>query len=185
MNFVTAPALVAALAASPIVCSADPSPDAGCLRDGAAAFAPLAFLVGEWVGDGRAEGTAGAGTDTVHFDLGCRVLVRRSHSTYPGVAGAAPATYDGLLVAYPDATSPGGLRADSYDSGAHVIHYALVAGTAPNVVQFVSEGTTSRPAFRLTYERHADALDVTFEAAPPGSAAFATVARGVEHPRPI
>jgi hypothetical protein len=146
-----------------------------------AAFAPVAFLIGTWNGVGNAEGTAGSGTDTFALDLGGRVLVRRAHSTYPGAAGAADKSYDGLMIIYPDASASGGLRADSFDSGGHTIRYELVPGSPSGVAQFLSDGPTVQPTFRLTYELHGGgSLDVKFEMAPPGSAAFATVAQGVD-----
>ncbi len=148
-----------------------------------AAFAPIAFLIGDWTGAGTSDAGPGAGEDSFSLALDGHVVERHAHSFYPAsAAGKAAETYDGLMVIYPDASAPGGLRADSYDNGGHVIHYALVAGTAPNVAQFVSEGTTSRPTFRLTYDLHGGGdLGVLFELAPPGSASFTTVASGVDH----
>ena len=151
-----------------------------------AAFAPVAFLVGTWNGVGRAEGNGGSGTDAFAMELGGRVLVRRAHATYATAAGAPnAASYDGLLIVYPDAAAPAGLRADSFDSGGHVIRYDLVPGTAANVAQFLSTGPTVQPTFRLTYELHGDGdLDVRFEVAAPGSATFAVVAKGVDRRAP-
>ncbi len=146
------------------------------------AFAPIEFLLGDWVGAGTSDAGPGSGGDSFALALDGHVVERHAHSYYPASAGKAAETYDGLMVIYPDASSAGGLRADSYDNGGHVIHYTLVAGTAPNVAQFISEGTTGRPTFRLTYELHGGGdLGVLFELAPPGSASFTTVANGVEH----
>jgi len=171
--------LIVALGAIP-----NPARAAGS-GDVPAAFAPVVFLLGTWTGAGNAEGTAGSGTDTFALDLGGRVLIRRAHSSYPGAAGAADQTYDGLLIIYPDPSASAGLRADSFDSGGHTIRYELIPGSTSGVAQFLSDGPTVQPTFRLTYELHAGgALDVTFEMAPPGSAAFATVAHGVEHRAP-
>jgi hypothetical protein len=146
-----------------------------CTAAQTSAFAPVAFLVGDWAGTGNAEGANGSGVDSFRYELGCHVLVRHAHSSYAG--GSA---YEGLMVMYPDAMAAGGMRADSYDSGGHVIHYALVAGTQPNVAQFLSDGPTAAPTFRLTYTRHATDLEVTFELAQPGSASFMTVAHRTE-----
>jgi hypothetical protein len=146
-----------------------------CTSAQTSAFAPVAFLVGDWTGTGNAEGASGSGGDSFHFELGCHVLVRHAHSAYAGGS-----TYEGLMVIYPDAMASGGLRADSFDSGGHVIHYELVGGTQPNVAQFLSDGPTAQPTFRLTYTRHATDLEVTFEMAAPGSASFTTIARGTD-----
>jgi hypothetical protein len=146
------------------------------------AFAPVAFLLGDWSGDGTSDAGAGSGSDSFRLELGGHAIVRRAHAVYPAANGAPETTYDGLMIVYPDPSLPAGLGADSFDSGGHTIRYGLVAGTAPNVAQFLSLGTTSRPTFRLTYELHgAGVLDVRFELAPPGSATFQTVAHGVDH----
>jgi hypothetical protein len=146
-----------------------------CTSAQSSVFSPVAFLIGDWTGVGSAEGASGSGGDSFHFELGCHVLVRHAHSAYAGGS-----TYEGLMVIYPDAAASGGLRADSFDSGGHVIHYALVGGTPSNVAQFLSDGPTAQPTFRLTYTRHATDLEVTFEMAPPGSASFMTVAHGTD-----
>jgi hypothetical protein len=151
-----------------------------CTPAQTSAFATVAFLVGDWTGTGNAEGANGSGGDSFHFELGCHVLVRHAHSSYVGASGAPASTYEGLMVIYPDATASGGLRADSFDSGGHAIHYVLVGGTQPNVAQFLSDGSTAQPTFRLTYTRHAIDLEVTFEMAPPGSASFMTIAHGTD-----
>jgi hypothetical protein len=163
---------VATLVARGPVPAATPPPCTSALTN---AFVPVAFLVGDWTGVGNAEGASGSGGDSFHFELGCHVLVRHAHSAYAGGS-----TYEGLMVIYPDAAASGGLRADSFDSGGHVIHYVVVGGTQPNVAQFLSDGPTERPTFRLTYTRHATDLDVLFEMAPPGSASFMTVAHGTD-----
>ena len=158
---------------------------ASAAEPASAAFTPVSFLVGDWTGGGRAEGSAGTGGDSFAFELGGHVLVRRAHSSYPATADAPAGTYEGLMVIYPDANASGGLRADSYDSGGHVIRYALVPGSAPNVAQFLSDGPTAQPTFRLTYAAHAGGvLEVTFETARPGSATFAIVAHGIERRSP-
>jgi hypothetical protein len=77
------------------------------------------------------------------------------------------------------------LRADSFDSGGHTIRYELIPGSQSGVAQFLSDGSTVQPTFRLTYELHGGgSLDVKFEMAPPGSASFATVAHGVDRRAP-
>jgi hypothetical protein len=164
-----------ALASLLAVAGASASAAESCTSAQTTVFAPVSFLVGEWGGGGSAEGNAGSGHDSFRYELGCRVLVRHAVSPYAGGN-----TYEGLLIVYPDASASGGLRADSFDSGGHVIHYELVASTAPNVAQFLSDGPTAQPTFRLTYTRHASDLEVTFEMAPPGSASFMTVAHGTE-----
>jgi hypothetical protein len=160
------------LGLAPPASAAEPQP---CTAAQTNAFAPVAFLVGDWAGTGNVEGANGSGGELFRYELGCHVLVRHAHSSYAGGS-----LYEGLMVIYPDAMAVGGMRADSYDSGGHVIHYTLLAGTQPNFAQFLSDGPTAAPTFRLTYTRHATDLEVTFELAPPGSASFMTVAHGTE-----
>jgi hypothetical protein len=161
-----------------------PAAAAPAANDVPAAFAPIAFLLGSWTGTGSAEGAAGSGTDRFALDLGGAVVVRHAHSTYAS-AGKTADSYDGLMVIYPDSAAPAGLRADSFDSGGHVIRYDLVPNSTGNSAQFVSVGPTERPTFRLTYTLHAGGmLDVSFEVAAPGSATFTTVAHGIDQRAP-
>ncbi len=162
-----APATRAALAALALLAAA---------ATGSAASAPpspldaLRFLHGTWRGDGSGTPGQGSGTATFAPDLDGRVLVRRSHSEYPAAGGRPAAVHDDLRVIHP---APGGraLQAVSFDNEGHVIEYDDVAVSPDGTrVVFTSEAEAGSPRFRLTYSRAgADAVDVTFEVAPPGA----------------
>jgi hypothetical protein len=142
-------------------------------------FRPVLFLIGDWSGDGSADVGKGTGADSFHFDVGNRVIVRRSHATYTSADGKVT-SYQSLMVIYNDAASSQ-LRADYYDDGGHVIHYTFVPSADSQVAQFLSDAVSGAPRFRLTYRSRAGGtlLAVKFELAPPGSDAFATLAEGV------
>lgn len=147
-------------------------------------FAPVAFLLGDWTGSGTSDAGAGKGGDTFRLDLQDNVVVRRSHSEYPGKDGKPGVVYDALMVIYKE-PAHAELRADYFDNG-HVIHYSLAAGSEPNVARFVSDAHPGEPVFRLTYGGAADGktLEVKFEIEPPGAPAFSTLADGVERRAP-
>ena len=73
---------------------------------------------------------------------------------------------DDLLVIYGD---NGSLKADYFDSEAHVIRY-LVDVRPPNAVVFVSDPNPREPRYRLTYTAAADGVLIgSFDIAAPGS----------------
>jgi len=106
---------------------------------------PVQFLTGEWVGD-----TPGACSFT--FDLGGKVLVRKSFSESP--AGR----HEDLMVLYLEKE----LKAIYFDNEDHVIHYKVESG--PDWVRFVNE------QYRLTYRKEGDHVVMDFEIAAPGKA---------------
>jgi hypothetical protein len=145
-----------------------------------AVFAPVQFLIGTWAGPGVSDAGPGSGTDAFTLDVQGHVIVRRSHSEYPGKDGRAATIYDSTMFIYKD-PAYAQLRADYVDNENHVIHYSLVPGADAHVARFVSDPAPSLPAFRLTYTDRADdkAMSVKFEMAVPGSTNFArTVADG-------
>jgi hypothetical protein len=137
------------------------------------------FLAGTWRGEASGEPGRGSGSASFTFDLGGRVLVRRSHSDYPAAAGTPAAGHDDLMVIYP-APGGSGLEAMYFDNEGHVIEYAVAASVDGRRVVFTSEVEPGTPTFRLTYARVAeDVVDVTFEIAPPGApGAFKTYVSG-------
>jgi hypothetical protein len=104
---------------------------------------PVQFLSGEWVGD-----TPGA--CSFAFDLGRKILVRKSFSESP--AGR----HEDLMVLYLEKE----LKAIYFDNEGHVIHYTVESG--PDWVRFVNE------QYRLTYRKDGDKLAMDFDIAPPG-----------------
>ncbi len=142
---------------------------------------PLRFLVGTWQGEAGGEPGQGSGSATFAFDLDGRVLVRRSHTTYPPADGKPGIVHDDLLVIH--AARGGGLEAVYFDNEGHVIEYAIAVSPDGKRVQFTSEPEPSSPTFRLTSSRaDADTVDTAFAIAPPGSpTAFRTHVTGRTH----
>jgi len=126
-------------------------------------YAPLHFLIGEWVADGPA--TAGSGHFEFTRDLQGNVIVRRNHAESPAAGDRPVADHDDLMVIYREG---GGTRAIYFDNEGHVIRYAVEAG-GPDAVTFVSEAAAGAPRYRLSYKKLPDGrMGGKFEVAPPG-----------------
>ena len=127
------------------------------------------FLVGTWEAAGQGSPGQGAGTFSFTFDLQNKVLVRKSHTEYPGAAGRPAFSHDDLMVIYPDEAGKG-YRATYFDSEGHVINYAAELSASGQTITFVSAVLPSQPRFRLTYvKKKEDILEIKFEIAPPGA----------------
>jgi hypothetical protein len=132
-------------------------------------WAPLAFLIGEWTGEGG--GGPGQGTGGFSFlpDQDGKILIRKNLAGYPAAKDRPAFSHTDLMIVYKE-TGESKLRAIYFDVEDHVIHYAVEPEADGNSVQFVSEN------FRLTYRKTgADSLALKFEIAPPGKpGAYAT-----------
>lgn len=132
-------------------------------------WAPLAFLIGEWTGEGG--GDPGQGTGGFSFLPGQdgKILIRKNRADYPAAKDRPAFSHTDLMIVYKE---PGEskLRAIYFDMEDHVIHYTVEPSGDGNSVQFVSEN------FRLTYRKTGlDRLALKFEIAPPGKpGAYAT-----------
>jgi hypothetical protein len=139
------------------------TPPAGARED---PWAGWRFVVGEWAGEGSGRPGEGAGSFSFRFDLGEKVLMRRSHTEYPAQGQKAAFVHDDVMICYPE---PAGDRilAIYFDNEGHVIHYTADA-SRPGRVVLVSEASGSSPGFRLTYTQTGpDAVTIEFEIAPP------------------
>ncbi|HEX4304135.1 MAG TPA: hypothetical protein VHZ78_15165 [Rhizomicrobium sp.] len=142
-------------------------------------IAGIAFLIGDWHGDGTSEGgMTNQGTSSIHLIVGGNALLRRDHTDVTDKTGKLQESFDQVMLIYPEG---GTLHADYLD-GAHVIHYAK-ATVSPGVsVMFESASGTGAPVFHLTYTKtDADTLGIAFEMQPPGAPKFVTVASGSVH----
>jgi hypothetical protein len=134
------------------------------VRAQADAFAPLAFLLGDW----RAIDTPAGESGAFSFRLGVQdhVIVRTNEADYAATAEHPASRHDDLLVIYRE---NGSLKAEYFDSEGHVIRYAVEprGGTA---VVFVSDPNPREPRYRLTYRAEpGGVLAGSFEIAAPGS----------------
>ena len=123
-------------------------------------FQPLAFLIGDWVGEGDGKPGESSGAFSFALDLDKKIAVRKNH------ADLKNGVHDDLMIAYPDPAGKS-LRAIYFDNEGHVIHY-LVEGT-PNGVRFTSDPAAPGPRFRLTYAKTGEkTISIQFDMAPPG-----------------
>jgi hypothetical protein len=137
-------------------------------RPAAAVWAPLEFLLGEWIGEGGGAPGQGAGGFSFHPDLQQKILVRKNHAEYPATKDRPAFRHDDLTIVY---QQPGTdrLRAVYFDDEGHVIEYAVEVSGDRSTVRFVSEPAASNPRYRLTYRRTGDAtVAIQFEISPPG-----------------
>jgi len=74
------------------------------------AWAPLAFLLGVWLGEGGGDPGQGTGWFSFLPDLQGKILVRKNHADYPASADWPAFAHDDLLIVYKDVLG-GALRA--------------------------------------------------------------------------
>lgn len=133
-------------------------------------WAPLAFLVGDWVGEG--DGGPGQGSGGFSFlpDQDGKILIRKNLANYPATKDKPAYSHSDLMIIYYEAA----LRAIYFDDEGHTIHYAVEPSADGNSVQFLSDASASQPRYRLTYRKTGDdRVAIRFEIAPPGKE-FAT-----------
>jgi len=131
-------------------------------------WAPLNFLIGDWVGEGGGEPGQGDGGFSFLPDQEGRILIRKNYANYPATKDKPAYSHTDLTVIYQE---PGEtrLRAIYFDNEGHTIHYTVHPSANGNSVQFVSDVSTAQPRYRLTYLKTGDdQLAIRFEIAPPG-----------------
>jgi hypothetical protein len=133
-------------------------------------WAPLAFLIGDWVGEGGGEPGQGTGEFSFQLDLGGAILIRKNVSHYPATKDKPAYSHTDLMIV--DST----MHASYFDDEGHTIHYSVQPSADGNSVQFLSDAVATQPRYRLTYRKTGDdRVAIQFEIAPPGkSDAFAT-----------
>jgi hypothetical protein len=126
-------------------------------------WAPLAFLIGDWVGEGGGGPGQGTGEFSFQPDLGGAILKRKNVSRYPATKDKPAYSHSDLLIV--DST----LHAVYFDDEGHTIHYAVEPLPDGKGVQFLSDAQASEPRYRLTYRKTGDdQVAIRFEIAPPG-----------------
>jgi hypothetical protein len=131
-------------------------------------WAPLAFLIGDWVGEGG--GTPGQGSGGFSFlpDQDGRILIRKNYANYPASKEKPAYSHTDLTIIYQESGETK-LRAIYFDNEGHTIHYTVEPLANGNSVQFLSEAASSQPRYRLTYSKAGDdGVAIRFEIAPSG-----------------
>jgi hypothetical protein len=137
-------------------------------------WAPLGFLIGEWVGEGGGSPGQGSGGFSFLPDGDTRTLIRKSRADYPATKGKPAYSHTDLTILYQE---PGEtkLRAIYFDNEDHTIHYSVEPSADGNSVQFVSDAVASQPRYRLTYINKGNGqVAIRFEIAAPGKSEFST-----------
>ena len=139
-------------------------------------WAPLAFLVGDWTGEGG--GGPGQGTGGFSFlpDQNGKILIRRNRADYPASKDRPAFSHTDLMIVYNEQGETK-LRAIYFDTEDHVIHYTVEPSPDGSNVRFVSDN------YRLTYHKTgADSLALKFEIAPAGKpGAYTTYIEATAH----
>jgi len=131
-------------------------------------WAPLEYLLGDWVGDGEGQPGQGTGQFSFHPDLQNHILVRKSYAAYPPTKDRPAYRHDDLTVIYKESDSAPP-RAIYFDNEGHVINYSIRISPDQKTIEFVSDVLPSSPRYRLTYVKTgSDTLTLRFEIAPPG-----------------
>ena len=127
----------------------------------------LAPLEGQWIGEGSGKpGETKGAPFEFRFELGKKVLVRKSTADYPAASGRPAVHHEDLLVSWADQS--GAVKAKYWDNEGHVIDYAVSVSADATTFSFVSAGA---PAFKLTYQLTGnDALKIEFAISPQGKA---------------
>lgn len=121
-------------------------------------WAPLAFLAGEWIGEGGGPGEGSGGFSFLPEQNGT-VLVRKNRADYAASKDQPAFSHTDLMIVYLEDAK---FRAIYFDSEDHVIHYDVEPSGDGKSVQFLSKN------YRLTYSKTgASTVAIKFEIAPP------------------
>ena len=122
-------------------------------------WAPLAFLIGEWTGEGGGGPGQGSGGFSFLPDQNRTVLVRKNRADYPASKDQPAFSHTDLMIVYLEDAK---FRAIFFDSEDHVIHYDVEPSSGGKSVRFLNKN------YRLTYSKTgADTVAIKFEIAPP------------------
>lgn len=139
-------------------------------------WARFRFLAGDWAATGGGAPGQATGEFSFALDLQNKVMVRKSHTSYPAAGGRPAFAHDDLMILYATGDD---VRADYYDNEGHVIRYAVEVAGDGQTITFLSDPIASQPRFRLTYVRRpANELTIRFEIAAPNTTEFKVYVEG-------
>jgi hypothetical protein len=132
-----------------------------CFGQQASSWANWSWLIGEWKGEGSGQPGQGGGIFSFKADLNDKILVRKSHSEYPGTTNKPTVIHDDLLVVYLDLSgSPS--KAIYFDNEGHTINYSITY--TDKTIVLLSNKIQNIPIFKLTYTLlDNDSIDTKFE----------------------
>lgn len=126
------------------------------------------FMIGEWTAaqTGGQLGQASSALFSLKPDLQGAILMRKNHAEYPASTGRPAIVHDDLMTIYQE---NGAMKAFYIDSEGQTIRYDVDLFLDKQKVVMLSEKVENAPRFRLTYSvPRPNALNITFEIAPPG-----------------
>jgi len=130
-------------------------------------WAPLAFLIGDWTGEGGGGPGRGSGGFSFLPDQDGKILIRKNHADYPAAKEKPAYSHTDLTIVYQE-TGETKLRAIYFDDEGHTIHYTVEPSADGSSLQFLSDASGSQPRYRLTYRKTGDdQVAIRFEIAPP------------------
>jgi hypothetical protein len=106
------------------------------------------WLIGDWVGVGTGQPGQGEGSFSFTYELEKNILVRKSHSEYPGSENRPKVIHDDLMIVYPDQSGNPTL-AIYFDNEGHTINYTIKF--LEKSIVMTSNKNTNMTVFRLSY----------------------------------
>jgi len=106
------------------------------------------WLLGEWQGEGSGQPGQGGGSFSFTQELDDHVIIRKSHSEYPGRDNGPIVIHEDLMVVYKNPTGDPS-TAIYFDNEGHTIRYQLKY--TDKTIVFTSEKLENTPIFRLSY----------------------------------
>lgn len=106
------------------------------------------WLVGNWMGEGSGVPGEGSGTFSFAYDLEKNILIRKSHSEYPGENIKTRLIHDDLMIVHLN-NSGNPSKAVYFDNEGHTINYNITYQDKSIVL--TSEIVPGTPVFRLVY----------------------------------
>jgi hypothetical protein len=123
------------------------------------------YLIGHWVGEGKGNPGQGQGYFDFTYELGDKILVRKSKTEFPASSGRPAFTHEDLMIIHTDESGKPS-KATYWDNEGHMIEYGV--GFSGSNLVLTSMATPGMPRFRLSYESvNEKTVNVKFEMSDP------------------
>jgi len=134
------------------------------------AWPGLNALLGDWVASGSGKPGQGSGTFSFAYNLGDKIIIRKSRTDYPASGDKPAFTHEDLLIIY-DSYSGLPPKAIYFDNEGHTINYTVSCSEDGKQIQFISDQFPNKSAYRLTYEfSDKNNMTINFEISQDGKA---------------